>query len=83
MQDQHELQTQQEEMIGKVVDGDDCQRLHAHGPMILGKIGARVVEDLVAVLVGEECQRRGQETPVRVRGGVINKANGGRRAPKG
>jgi hypothetical protein len=63
-------------MIGKAVARDECQQQHTHGPTILGKIGARVVEDLMA-LVGEERQRSGQNTLVRVRGGVINIADGG------
>jgi hypothetical protein len=67
-------------MIGKAVDGDDCQQRHAHGLMILGKIRARVVEDLMA-LVGEKRRRSGQKTLVRVRGGIINIARG-RMSPK-
>jgi hypothetical protein len=63
-------------MIKKAVNGDYCQQQHAHGPTILGKIGARVVEDLMA-LVREERQCCGQKTPFRVRSGIINIANRG------
>ena len=34
-------------------------------------------------MVGEKCQCRGQETPISIRGGIVNVTNGGGRAAEG
>ncbi len=53
---------------------------HTHRPTIRGKVRARVVENLMS-LVEEKRRCRGQQVPIdRIRGGIVNETNGGRRS---